>query len=153
VGSNPAGEQIFFRKSILFACMLFKTQVWQHCYLALLGITSTHRNVTLAKLNAHHLGTRICWLLNDSCFRSFITAHWKHWCREKTVNGYCTFLSNHVDKQWLTTSAVGRSHPKPNFFSVSGPFWSPVITLLLCHMQAGADCILNIFRQYWCTDE
>ena len=24
----------------------------------------------------------------------------------------------------------------------------PVITLSLCHMQAGADCILNIYRQY-----
>ena len=34
------------------------------------------------------------WLLNDSCFHSFITARWRHWCREKkTVNSCCTFLS------------------------------------------------------------
>jgi len=34
---------------------------------------------TWAKLNARHLGTRICWLLIDSCFFSFFTVHWRHW--------------------------------------------------------------------------
>ena len=57
----------------------------------LLGITSTHRNGTWAKLNARHLGTRICWLLIDSCFGSFITARWRLWCRGKTGNS-CHFL-------------------------------------------------------------
>ena len=52
----------------------------------LFGITSTHRNGTWAKLNARLLGTRICWLLIDSCFRLFITARWRHWCRGKAVN-------------------------------------------------------------------
>ena len=52
----------------------------------LLRIPSTHRSGTWAKLNAHNLGTRICWLLTDSCFGSFITAHWSQWCRGKTGN-------------------------------------------------------------------
>ena len=58
----------------------------------LLGITSMYQNRTWAKLNARLLGTRICWLLIDSCFRSFITARWRHWCGGKTVNSCCTFL-------------------------------------------------------------
>jgi len=47
----------------------------------------------LSELKTWNLGTRIYWLLIDSCFGSFITSCWKHWCREKTVNSCCTFLS------------------------------------------------------------
>jgi len=43
------------------------------------------------KLNPRLLGTRIWWLLIDSCFGSFITARWRHWCRGRTGNT-CYFL-------------------------------------------------------------
>ena len=59
----------------------------------LFSFPSMHRNGTWAKLNARHLGTQIWWLLNDSFFHSFITARWRYWCREKTVNSCYTFLS------------------------------------------------------------
>ena len=39
------------------------------------------------------------WLLIDSCFGSFITVRWRHWCRGKTVNSCCTFLSK---PRWQT---------------------------------------------------
>ena len=58
----------------------------------LLCIPSLHRNRTWVKLNAHHLGTRICWLLIDVCFWSSFTVHWRHWCRGKAGNSCGTFL-------------------------------------------------------------
>jgi len=89
-GLNPAGEQIFFSKINTFAYTFFLISALMTL---LLGITSTHRNRTWAKLNAHLLGTRICWLLIDSYFGSFIAARWRHWCRGRTVNSCRTFLS------------------------------------------------------------
>ena len=107
VGLNPAGEQVFFQKSILFAHTIFKIQLWYHC-------PSTHRNRTWAKLNARHLGTQIYWLLIDSCFCLFFTVRWRHWCREKTVNSCGTFLSKPC-RQTVVNLWV-QSQPKPNFF-------------------------------------
>ena len=101
----------------------------------LLGITSTHRNGTWAKLNARLLGTRICWLLIDSCFHSFITLHWRHWCREKTVNSCCAFLPKPLRQTVVNHLSCGfNPNLSQTFFSVSGPFWStfffPVITIV-----------------------
>jgi len=92
----------------------------------LLDIPSTHGNGTRAKLSARNLGTRICWLLIDRYFCSFIIAHWRHWCRGKTVNSCCTFLSKPRRQTMVNHLSCGYNpHPKPNFFlSVSGPFWS-----------------------------
>jgi len=76
----------------------------------LLSIPSTHRNETWAKLNARHLGTRICWLLINSYFCSFITARWRHWCKGKTVNSCCTFLSK-PHRQTVVKGAHGYLKP------------------------------------------
>jgi len=89
-GSIPAGKQAFFLLKINTFCTHFLNLA---LIPLLLGIPSTHWNGTWAKLNTHHLGTRICWLLIDSCFCLFFTARWRHWCREKMVNSCCTFLS------------------------------------------------------------
>jgi len=89
----------------------------------LLGIPSTHRNRTWAKLNARHLGTRLWWLLIDSCIYLFITVRWRHWCREKTVNSCCTFLSK-PRRQTVVNHLSCGFNPTTFFFSISGPFWS-----------------------------
>jgi len=87
-------------KSSRWTDFLFENQYFFHTRFInsaliklLLGIPRTHRNGTWTKLNARHLGTWMCWILVDSCFCSFITVHWRHWCREKTVNSCCTILS------------------------------------------------------------
>jgi len=102
-----------------------------------------HRNETWAKLNACHLGTRLWWLLNDSCFHLFITAPWRHWCREKTVN---RFLSKPPRQTVVNHLRCGFNPTRSQtFFSVSGPFWSTFIfqwSQLFWHMQAGADHML-----------
>ena len=89
VGSNPAGKQIFFLKSVLFAYTFFKvsfdsTVTW-HSKLAL--------KRDLSKLNTCHLGTWLWWLPIDICFCLFFTARWRYWCREKTGNSCGAFLS------------------------------------------------------------
>ena len=69
----------------------------------LFDIPSMHWNGSWAKLNTHHLGTWLWWLLMDICFCLFFTAPWRHWCREKMGNS-CA-CQNHAEKQWLTSSA------------------------------------------------
>ena len=99
----------FFRKSILLRTHFLNSAL----ITLLLGITSTHRYGNWAILNTRLLGTRICWLLIDSCFCSFITVRWRHWCRGKTVNSCCTFLSK--SRRQTVVNHLS-SHPKPNFF-------------------------------------
>ena len=74
--------------TIFFQNYTFYIQViWNSALIAwLLGIPNTSRNGTWAKINACHLETWICWLLMDICFCLLFTAHWRHWCREKTSN-------------------------------------------------------------------
>ena len=118
----------------------------------LLCIPSLHRNRTWVKLNAHHLGTRICWLLIDVCFWSSFTVHWRHWCRGKAGNSCGTFLpkprrqnSGYPAQLWI------QSLLKPNFFSVSGPFWSTffifyctVMVHIVGFCTTGIVCITSV---------
>ena len=99
--SRGFGEKILI---ILFACTFLKFSFDS-------TVTWHFKHTLKWKLSARHLGTRICWLLMDICFRLFFTEHWRYWCREKTGNSCGTFLK---DKLWLTSFAVG-SIP-PNFF-------------------------------------
>jgi len=73
----------FYLKINTFCIHAFKNSVLMTL---LLGIPNTHRNGTWAKLNVRHLGTRLWLLLIYSCFCSFFTACWRHWCRGKTGN-------------------------------------------------------------------
>jgi len=127
----------------------------------LLGIPSMHWNRTWAKLNAHHLGTWICWLLIDSCFRSFITVRWRHWCREKTVNSCCTFLSK-PRRQTVVNQLSWGFNPhlcKLNFFFSFWNFLKQVFLLccdgtyfgpLLWHLgHCLAQLALLASHQYW----
>ena len=82
--------RFFFSKINTFCIQVFKSPA---LIALLLGISSTHRNRTWAKLNARHLGTQLWCLLMDICFCSFFTVRWKHRCREKTKNSCNTFLS------------------------------------------------------------
>jgi len=103
--SNPASEQIFFRKLALIALLL--------------GIPSMHQNGIWVKLNARHLGMRICWLQIDSCFHLFITAHfiitystcrmWRllfqtnwfnKWCSTRKCTGATAVFSIHNWHLW-----------------------------------------------------
>ena len=110
-GSNPAS----FLKSSLIALLL--------C------IPSMHRKGIWTKLNARHLGTRLWWLLMDiQCVKGTV--------ERKQRTAVIHSCQNHVDKQWLTSSA---SQPKPFFFSVLDLFialffqWSQLFELLFWH--------------------
>ena len=102
----------------------------------LFSFPSMHRNGTWAKLNARHLGTQIWWLLNDSFFHSFITARWRYWCREKTVNSCYTFLSKPRRQTVVNHLSCGFNPTLSQTFFFSS-FWTflkhvffPVITIV-----------------------
>jgi len=135
-GLNP-GEQIFFLNINTFASTFFRIQFWQDCYFAF------QAHGTWAKLNACNLGTRICWLLIDSCFGSFITVCWKHWCEGKLGNT-CHFL-------WCIPVKTRVQFP---FFKVSKHlfearflwhiFWAFALTLKPLFSTAGIVCITPV---------
>ena len=120
-GLNPAGEQIFFSKFNTFCIHTLKfsfdnTVTWHSKHVwngtrAIERTSSRNSNMLIAnwyllfvrslqRVEGTHVGRRQWTAVVHSC-------------------------QNHVDKQWLTISAVG-SIPtlSQTFFSVSGPFWS-----------------------------
>ena len=71
-GSNPAGKQIFFRKSILFAYKFFLNS-------ALIALLLGTSKWDLSEIKRTSSGNSTMVIANG-CLR------WRHWCREKTVN-------------------------------------------------------------------
>ena len=140
--SNPSWCNFVFETHIV--CTFCRYTFW------------THRNGTWTKLNAHHLGTRKCWLLMDICFGLSFTAHWRHWCREQPSLAVVYSCQNCTDKQWLTSSAVD-SIPElffqfldlyeAGFFLYSG---GTCFGLLLWHVHHYlAQLVLFASHQYW----
>jgi len=78
VGSNP-GSETFFSKLHTFCIHVFSNVSFASL---LLSITSTLRDGTWVKLNAHRLGTQICSQQINICFCLFFTARWRH-CLER----------------------------------------------------------------------
>ena len=135
-GFESSWWTLFFLKINTFCMHIFKSPA---LIALLLGIPSMHQ---WAKLNTRYLGTRL--VIANGYLLLFICSFVRSFARSlQRIEGTgverrqrTAVVHSCIDKQWLTSSAVGSISALAKFFSVSGPvFFFFLVISNLWHVE------------------